>query len=252
MRILRIFKLVRHFAGLQSLFYTLQQAYQVCPASSFSLTCFLFALFYPGSDTRIGTSSEKKRYYVGIFPILGGGVWPIPTCLCLFYQVFFGMPKSSWGAKKHILLFWNFFVLGHLQKKTAFCRKNSHTGGGGGVFPRGNYSHIIPFFVSEDVPKLNQIRIHIIDEPVSPPFEPTLTYLTLSCLNYNNVWIRQIKKKITILFRKFSQMLGKFSNNLELLPNNYEILWRAPVCFQSQCGLFQNVLGFDENDDDGH
>ena len=29
MRILRIFKLVRHFAGLQSLFYTLQQAYQV-------------------------------------------------------------------------------------------------------------------------------------------------------------------------------------------------------------------------------
>ena len=30
MRILRIFKLVRHFAGLQSLFYTLQQAYQVC------------------------------------------------------------------------------------------------------------------------------------------------------------------------------------------------------------------------------
>ena len=28
MRILRIFKLVRHFAGLQSLFHTLQQAYQ--------------------------------------------------------------------------------------------------------------------------------------------------------------------------------------------------------------------------------
>ena len=28
MRILRIFKLVRHFAGLQSLFYTLQQAYK--------------------------------------------------------------------------------------------------------------------------------------------------------------------------------------------------------------------------------
>ncbi len=29
MRILRIYKLVRHFAGLQSLFYTLQQAYKV-------------------------------------------------------------------------------------------------------------------------------------------------------------------------------------------------------------------------------
>ena len=28
MRILRIFKLVRHFAGLQSLIFTLQQAYQ--------------------------------------------------------------------------------------------------------------------------------------------------------------------------------------------------------------------------------
>ena len=28
MRILRIYKLVRHFAGLQSLFYTLQQAYK--------------------------------------------------------------------------------------------------------------------------------------------------------------------------------------------------------------------------------
>ena len=28
MRILRVYKLVRHFAGLQSLFYTLQQAYK--------------------------------------------------------------------------------------------------------------------------------------------------------------------------------------------------------------------------------
>ena len=35
MRILRIFKLVRHFAGLQSLFYTLQQAYQVMGRNHF-------------------------------------------------------------------------------------------------------------------------------------------------------------------------------------------------------------------------
>ena len=49
-----------------------------------------------------------------------------------------------------IFLFWDIF-----RKKTAFRRKNSHTGGGGGVFPRGNFSHIIPFFYSEDVPNFS-------------------------------------------------------------------------------------------------
>ena len=40
MRILRIFKLVRHFAGLQSLFYTLQQAYQVPVAPNYFTLIF--------------------------------------------------------------------------------------------------------------------------------------------------------------------------------------------------------------------
>ena len=35
MRILRIFKLVRHFAGLQSLIFTLQQAYQASQKEEF-------------------------------------------------------------------------------------------------------------------------------------------------------------------------------------------------------------------------
>ena len=41
MRILRIFKLVRHFAGLQSLFYTLQQAYQVPGVANYFTLIFL-------------------------------------------------------------------------------------------------------------------------------------------------------------------------------------------------------------------
>ena len=72
----------------------------------------LLSRLHPNSDLPFseiyyakGRLQKNKRYYVGIFPILGGGVWPIPTCWCLFYQFFFGMPKSSWGAKKHILLF---------------------------------------------------------------------------------------------------------------------------------------------------
>ena len=53
---------------------------------------------------------------------------------------------------KHSLLFFLFFSLwGIFRKKTVFSRKNSHTGGGG-VCPRGNFSHITPFF-SEDVPE---------------------------------------------------------------------------------------------------
>ena len=32
------------------------------------------APFGPLDNNVLGTSSEKKRYYVGIFPILGGGV----------------------------------------------------------------------------------------------------------------------------------------------------------------------------------
>ena len=54
------------------------------------------------------------------------------------------MPKSSWGAKKHILLFWKIFVLG---QKRYFVEKIPILGEGGGVFPRGNFSHIIPFLV---------------------------------------------------------------------------------------------------------
>jgi len=54
------------------------------------------------------------------------------------------MPKSSWGAKKHILLFWKFFVLG---QKRYFVEKIPILGEGGGVFPRGNFSHLIPFLI---------------------------------------------------------------------------------------------------------
>ena len=43
--------------------------------------------------------------------------------------------------------------MGHLQKKNGISSKKfPYWGRGGGVFPRGNFSHIIPFFVSEDVP----------------------------------------------------------------------------------------------------
>ena len=52
MRILRIFKLVRHFAGLQSLFYTLQQAYQVNMCLDFpEKLSLLFSYFLTGIGT---------------------------------------------------------------------------------------------------------------------------------------------------------------------------------------------------------
>ena len=44
------------------------------------------------------------------------------------------------------------FVSGHLQKNGISSKKFPYWGRG--VFPRGNFSHIIPFF-SEDVPNLN-------------------------------------------------------------------------------------------------
>ena len=53
MRILRIFKLVRHFAGLQSLFYTLQQAYQVH-------VCFDF----------LGITGKPREVYLEILSLL--------------------------------------------------------------------------------------------------------------------------------------------------------------------------------------
>ena len=37
MRILRVYRLVRHFAGLQSLFFTLQQAFNDHPTSSLKI-----------------------------------------------------------------------------------------------------------------------------------------------------------------------------------------------------------------------
>ena len=61
MRILRIFKLVRHFAGLQSLFYTLQQAYQV----SFSLIelfqiSYILTYLLPGVLISLTIASKVK------------------------------------------------------------------------------------------------------------------------------------------------------------------------------------------------
>ena len=65
---------------------------------------------------------RKKRYYVGIFPILGGGL--TQTHLFMFvYQVFFCMPKSSWGAKKHILLFKKKLFWDIFRKKMVFNKK---------------------------------------------------------------------------------------------------------------------------------
>ena len=70
---------------------------------------------------------------MGIFPILGGGVWPIPTCLCLFTKFFFGMPKSSWGAKKHILLFWIFCFGTSSENNGISSKKFPYWGRGGGL-----------------------------------------------------------------------------------------------------------------------
>ena len=57
--------------------------------------------------------------------------------------------------------------MGHLKKKTVFRRKKSHTGGGGGGFPRGNFSHIIPFF-SEDGP-IQHLKCQVREEGVCSP-----------------------------------------------------------------------------------
>ena len=67
---------------------------------------------------------------------------------------------------------WEIYVgKGRLQKKTVFRRKNSHTGGGGGVCPRGNYSHIIPkssqnlslAFCAIPIKDLSQYHEYLID-----------------------------------------------------------------------------------------
>ena len=58
---------------------------------------------------------------------------------------------------KHILLFLKKICFGtSSEKKRYFVEKIPILGEGGGVCPRGNYSHIIPFF-SEDVPKVVKV-----------------------------------------------------------------------------------------------
>ena len=62
---------------------------------------------------------------------------------------------SSWGAKKHILLYFKFFYLVISSEKNGISSKKfPNWGGGGGVCPLGNFPHLIPFF-SEGVPNNN-------------------------------------------------------------------------------------------------
>ena len=97
MRILRIFKLVRHFAGLQSLFYTLQQAYQVSFSLielfqiSYILTYLIpgficFNIFNNWEQSEVKLFSKKSDGPgVGFALTLGAGGHPhllLPCLLC--------------------------------------------------------------------------------------------------------------------------------------------------------------------------
>ena len=114
-----------------------------CPHLSVTKSCFIPMPLFKVFHSVMRDVFRKKRDYVGIFPILGGGGSdPFPLVYVCFTKFFFGMPKSSWGAKKHILLFWIFFVLGHLQKKNGISSKKFPYWGRGeggsshlGIFP---------------------------------------------------------------------------------------------------------------------
>ena len=63
------------------------------------------------------------------------------------YQVFFACQNYP-EVLKHSLLFFLFFHFGtSSEKKRYFVEKIPILGEGGGVFPRGNFSHVIPFFL---------------------------------------------------------------------------------------------------------
>ena len=94
---------------------------------------------------------RKKRYYVGIFPILGGGL----THSHLFMFVlpsFFLACQNHPEVLKNIFYYFEIFCFGTSSEKKRYFVEKIPILGEGGVFPRGNFSHIIPFFVSEDVP----------------------------------------------------------------------------------------------------
>ena len=73
---------------------------------------------------------------------MGKVVWLKPTCLCLFTKFF--SCQNHPQVLKNIFYYFKIIRFGTSPEKTAFRRKNSHTGGGG-FCPRGNFSHLIPF-----------------------------------------------------------------------------------------------------------
>ena len=117
-------------------------------ASSNTRVLVVFVCGLQPANITLGTSSEKKTGLSGNFShTRGGGSDPFPlvyVCLPSFFLACQNHPEVLKNIFYYfeIFLFWDIF-----RKKTAFRRKNSHTGGGGGVFPRGNFSHIIPFLV---------------------------------------------------------------------------------------------------------
>ena len=78
MRILRVYKLVRHFAGLQSLFYTLQQAYKelgllfilvaVAILTFSSLVYFCLAVMERTAVATFSLSSFFFSSMLGVYP----------------------------------------------------------------------------------------------------------------------------------------------------------------------------------------
>ena len=95
MRILRIFKLVRHFAGLQSLFYTLQQAYQVPGVPN-----YFTLIFFPGVGSPcLGCARRYSHLLVSGLPcqLLIKWITLYTFNLSLFYpfQVYFAERENQ-------------------------------------------------------------------------------------------------------------------------------------------------------------
>ena len=151
------------------------------------------------------------------FPYQGGGSDPFPLVYVCFTKFFFACQNHPEVLKNIFYYYKKFLFWDIFRKKTVFRRKNSHTGGvGGGVFPRGNYSHIIPFFFLKTSLTHSRLRGEQaanlrFNSCVKMPLQPDLYHSHLQ-LQYAN-----------FIFHKWNVMRINDEQTLALQPHIYII-----------------------------